>query len=95
MIYENHDLPAIFALSNKQYETYRWLLAHGAKEHYYLFENRAERHRDIEKIGYQWAREVLDAHYPWDTTVKAGNQRITKRTENVAMSIFAKEMQSK
>ena len=59
-----YDFPSIFALSNKQYETLKWLESNGAKQHIELFKTRDEfRGVSCKKMGFEWARTIVDPHY--------------------------------
>ena len=59
-----NKLAAIFALSNKQYETLKWLESNGAKQHILLFKNTCTL-GDVsyKKMGFEWARMVLRKSY--------------------------------
>ena len=56
----NNKLASIFALSNKQYETLKWLESNGAKQHICLFKtNNKLDGVCYKKMGFEWARMIL------------------------------------
>ena len=56
----NNQLASIFALSNQQYETLKWLESKGAKQHILSFKTQSTISGDsYKKMGFEWARTVL------------------------------------